>query len=121
MPRRIISPVAILGLLCLLAAVGLHFLSISRPLLLYDDFQIVAASWTWPRTWDNLWQPANEHAMPLGRLTTYALVRVAGSVAAVPRLTAFQGPLALIVGMLLVFSFVRRELGHDWYGLVAMM
>src|SRR5262249_13670368 len=84
-----------------------------------DDFQILVRSWTWQRTWDDLWVPANEHAMPVGRLTTWALVQLASRASAVPQVAAFQGPLAVIVGALLLYLFVRRELGHPLYGLVA--
>src|SRR4051812_9049261 len=65
-----------------------------RPFLAVDDFQILARSWTWQRAWDDLWVPANEHAMPVGRLTTWALVALAGRASAVPQLAALQGPFA---------------------------
>jgi hypothetical protein len=90
-----------------------------RPYLFMDDFQILVRSRTWQRTWAEVWVPANEHAMPLGRLTTWALIRLAGRAGAVPQLAALQGPLALVAGVLLLYLFVRRELGHPLYGLVA--
>src|SRR5262245_55477590 len=83
-----------------------------QPYLLADDFQILLRSWTWREAWDNLWVPANEHAMPLGRLTTAALVQLAGRFSRVPYLTAWQGPLAILAATLLLYLFVRRELGH---------
>jgi hypothetical protein len=103
-----------------LAALALHARLLLRPVLIVDDFQILVRSWTWPVAWDNLWVPANEHAMPLGRLTTWALAELAGRAAAVPHVLLGQGPLAVVLGMVLLYSFVRRELGHPFYGVVAM-
>jgi hypothetical protein len=108
----------ILAAICL-ANLALYAKFIANPYLAMDDFQILVRSWTWQRTWDELWVPANEHAMPAGRLTTWALVRLAGRASAVPPLAAWQGPLAALAGVLLLYLFVRRELGHPLYGLVA--
>jgi hypothetical protein len=101
------------------ASLALYARWVVRPYLAVDDFQILARSWTWQRTWDGLWVPANEHAMPAGRLTTWGLVLLAGRAAAVPYLAALQGPLAVLAGTLLLYLFVRRELGHPLYALVA--
>ncbi len=110
--------------LLVLAAIGLASFAlyarwVIRPYLLVDDFQILQHSWTWQQTRTDLWVPANEHAMPLGRLTTWAMGWLAGGVASVPRLAALQGPLAVIAGALLLYLFVRRELNHPFFGLVA--
>jgi hypothetical protein len=90
-------------------------------MLYCDDFQILLRSWTWSATQANLWQPANEHVMPLGRLTTWVVVQLAGRPSGLPGVTALQGPLAVLVGMWLVYLFVRRELGHPLYGLIALV
>src|SRR6516162_3541125 len=74
----------VLAAVCV-ASFALHARWIARPYLAVDDFQILLRSWTWQRTWDDLWVPANEHAMPVGRLTTWALVRFAGRASAVPQ------------------------------------
>src|SRR5437016_4287062 len=108
----------VLAAVCL-ASLALYAKFVANPYLAVDDFQILVRSWTWQRTWDELWVPANEHAMPVGRVTTWALVWVAGRASAVPQLAACQGPLAVIAGVLLLYLFVRRELGHCLYGLVA--
>jgi hypothetical protein len=113
-------PPLLLGLLACVAALILHTPPLLRPGLFYDDFQMVRASWTWQDARDNLWQPHNEHAMPLGRLTTWALVVFAGRPTNLPLVTALQGPLALLASMGLAYLFVRRELGHPFYGLLAM-
>jgi hypothetical protein len=89
-------------------------------MLFFDDFEILSASWTWQRTMDNLWHSANEHAMPLGRLSTWLLIQLAGGPSGLPFVTALQGPLAVLLGMALVYRFVRRELGQPLYGLLAM-
>jgi hypothetical protein len=101
------------------AGLALYARWVVRPYLAIDDFQILVRSWTWRRTWDELWVPANEHAMPVGRVTTWALVQLAGRASAVPYLTAWQGPLAVLAAVLLLYLFVRRELGHPLYGLTA--
>lgn len=107
------------ALLTIATTLALHGVAVVRPMLLYDDFEILSASWTWEQTRDNLWRPANEHTMPLGRLTTWLLCQ-AGNVTWLPYVAALHGPLAVVLGMVLVFLFVRRELGHPGYGLIAM-
>jgi hypothetical protein len=108
----------VLAAVCV-ASLALYARWVVRPYLLVDDFQILLHSWTWQRTWDDLWVPANEHAMPVGRLTTWLLVRLAGQAGAVPYVAGLQGPLAVVLGALLLYLFVRRELGHPFYGLAA--
>ena len=109
------------GVLILAAALGLYAYPLCWPIIMYDDFPILMRSWTWAETWKNVWLPNNEHAMPLGRLSTWLLVEAAGGrLTHVPRLVDLQGPLALLVAMVLVYLFVRRELGYPWYGLLAM-
>jgi hypothetical protein len=108
------------GLTAVAAALALHGPALRAPLIYFDDFQILVASWTWPAARANLWLPMNEHAMPLGRLSTWGLARLGGGLGAMPWLTALQGPLALAAGMALLYAFVRRELGHPFYGLAAM-
>src|SRR5947209_2814069 len=103
-----------------LAAVIVNGNGVVHPLLINDDFQIFAASWTWGRAWQNVWVPANEHAMPLGRLTTAALVAVLPDQTWLPRAGASQGAAAAVAGMVLVYFFVSRERGGPAYGLAAM-
>ncbi len=57
--------------------------------------------------------------MPLGRLLTHALMRVGGRATLLPWTAGLVGPLALLAALPLVYLFVRRELGHPFYGLVA--
>jgi hypothetical protein len=111
-PRRLVAWIG-------LATVLLYAPTLRSPILLGDDFQIVSQSLTWRRTVDGLWVPQNEHAMPPGRVLTYLLVRLAGRPENLPDVTAPVGPLALLPAVALVYLFVRRELGHPLYGLVA--
>src|SRR5262249_10878848 len=90
------------------------------PMLSQDDFGILGASWTWERTRASLWVPNNEHAMPLGRLWTYALVSLAGSAEALPRILVLAGVGALLLALPLVYLLARNELGHPFYGLVVV-
>ncbi len=113
--------VIVLALAACLAAFALHAYPVFRPMMVYDDFQILEKSLTWRSTWANLWVPSNEHAMPLGRLSTFALVQSAGRQTLLPLATALQGPLAILAGMGLLYLLVRRELGHSFYGLVALI
>src|SRR5919199_3242936 len=71
-------PVLVLGVAACLAALALHAYPMCRPWLFDDDFLYLAQSWTWQATRENLWLPMNEHAMPLGRLSTWVLVQLAG-------------------------------------------
>lgn len=112
-------PVRWLLLAACAACFGLYAVTLLRPVLVIDDFQILVRSWTWQKTWDNLWVPANEHAMPIGRITTWLLVVLAGRLSAVPYLCGLQGPLALLAGLLLTFVFVRREFASPAHGLLA--
>lgn len=120
MRPRVNAPVFLLGVLACVAAVALSAVAIAQPLLVMDDFQILAKSWTWRTTWIHLWVPQNEHIMPLGRVSTWLLTAAVGRVSWVPLATALHGPAALVLGMILLYIFVRRELGESLYGLVAM-
>jgi hypothetical protein len=73
----------VFGLIAL-ATLELYTRPLLRPMLLQDDFQILAQSWTWTRTLEGIWVPQNEHAMPLGRLLTAALVHLSGRAENVP-------------------------------------
>jgi hypothetical protein len=59
--------------------------------------------------------------MPLGRLLCFALDRLGYRLPNLPFVISLVGPLSLLAGMLLVYVFVRRELGHPLYGLLALV
>jgi hypothetical protein len=109
-----------LALFVCAATLALYARPLLFPVAAYDDWQILTQSWTWEGARAGLWVPQNEHAMPLGRLLTYGLVRLAGRPTWVPYLASAVGPAALLAGMGLLYLFVRRELGHPFYGLAAM-
>ena len=50
---------------------------------------------------------------------TYALMQVGGRATLLPWTAGLVGPLALLAALPLVYLFVRRELGHPVFGLVA--
>jgi hypothetical protein len=99
----------------------LYARSLVGPVVFFDDFQILTQSWTWERTRDGLWVPQNEHAMPLGRLLTFGLAGLAGRLPFLPIVTCLVGPLALALALALVYIFVRRETGHSFYALLALV
>lgn len=113
--------IARLGIVSCIAALSLYTLPILRPMILYDDFTILVHSLSWRAACDSLWLPQNEHAMPLGRLSTWALLQLAARPTAYPSVIALQGPAALLFAMVLLYLFVRRELGESFYGLMAMV
>jgi hypothetical protein len=113
-----------LGALACLAMLALHAYPLIRPWLFDDDFTLLTDCWTWESTKEILWVPFNENAMPpmpLARLFDFVLVRLAGPVTNLPGVAGLQGPLAMLAAMWLVYLFVRREMGHSFYGLVAMI
>ena len=118
--RRWDPAVGALALLTCAATLAINAYPIIRPLVFGDDYEILVRAWTWERTWKTLWEPQNEHAMPLGRLSTWLLARLAGRPSVLPLLTALQGPLALLAALGLVFLFACREMGHALYGVAAM-
>jgi hypothetical protein len=102
-----------------LSCIGLGLYPLVCPELVQDDFQILSRGATWQRTVDAFWVPQNEHTMPLGRLLTWALMRLGGQAPVLPWTAGLVGPVALLGALPLVYLFVRRELGHPLYGLVA--
>lgn len=107
-----------------LAACGAVLVLYSCTLLLprfrHDDYHFLIKSRTWEETCSNLWLPINEHAAPLCRLLTWLLIASVPP-SWLPLGTALLGPLAVVLGMALLYLFVSRELGHPYYGLLAMI
>src|ERR1700722_12069276 len=113
--------VAFLAAVTFLAALILYARSLLFPVLSQDDFQILAQSWTWQKTIDGIWVPNNEHAMPLGRLLTFAAAHLAGRPTALPFVGVLTGVVGLLLGLALTYAFVRRGPGHPLYGLTALI
>ena len=111
----------VVAVLCV-ASLSLHLTSLFRPQLLYDDFDILQASWTWSETVSNLWQPMNEHNWPLTRLTTSAVVEASGHrQSLLPLLAAIPPRLALVGALLLTFRFASRHTGSQLAGIAGMI
>jgi hypothetical protein len=101
------------------AALAVNILPLFRPVLLGDDLEILVRSWTWQRTKATLWEPQNEHAMPLGRLSTCGLVLLASRPTSLPLAADVQGPIAQLIAMALLYLFVWRELNDERLALLA--
>lgn len=114
-------PVRRLLLAAACAVVILYAPVLIRPALLFDDYDILVRSWTWDETRASIWVPQNEHAMPLGRLTTWLLVWLSPNFQTLAYLCALQGVLAVIVALPLVYLFVRREVGLPVVGVAAAL
>lgn len=112
--------VHLLGSLASLAVVALYARGVYLPHIRYDDFDFLTTSRTWQGALENLWRPMNDHAMPMSRLAAALLMQVVGGQSAIPMAAQLQGPLAVVLGMWLLYLFVRRELGHPFYGVMAM-
>jgi len=109
-----------LGCTATLALVLLYAPWIAKPHIRYDDFSFLTKSRTWGETWVNLWQPMNEHVMPLSRIAAAILMQIVPGQGAIPRAAEVQGVTAVVLGMWLLYGFVRRELGHPFYAVIAM-
>jgi hypothetical protein len=103
----------------ILGMVSLHLRPLLHPWLFDDDFALLNDSWDWSRTRQNLWEPYDNNVWPLERVASYFVVRSAGRVTLLPRITSLLGPVALASAILLVYLFVSREMGHRFYGLLA--
>jgi hypothetical protein len=109
-----------LGSLANVAVVALYARWIYLPYIRFDDFNFLTTSRTWDSALANLWQPMNDHAMPLCRLAAAVLMGLVPGQSAIPMAAHVQGPLAVVLGMWLLYLFVRRELGHPFFALIAM-
>jgi hypothetical protein len=85
-----------------------------------DDFVYLARSRTGASVREHLFEPHNGHVVPLFRLETYVLARLAGSLAAVPRSFAFASCCTLLAAMAVAGHIVARETGRAPLGLAAM-
>jgi hypothetical protein len=112
-------PVFLLLAAAMLGMVSLHIYPLLHPWIFDDDFTLFTDAWDWPTTRQNLWAPFNDNVCPMERLAPFGLVQLAGRITAFPRVASLQGPIALAVAMVLVYLFVKRDMGHRFYGLVA--
>ena len=113
-------PAVLLGCLATLAVPLLYLPWIIEPHIRYDDFDFLTKSRTWTDTLTHLWRPMNEHLMPLARLDAGLLMWLVEPQSLLPRAAQAHGVIAVVIGMWLLYLFVRRELGHPFYGVLAM-
>lgn len=109
-----------LGSVASLAVLLLYVPWIAEPHLRYDDFDFLTRSRTWHDTWTNLLRPMNEHVMPMARLSAGVLMSFTPRQSTIAGAAQFHGVLAVVIGMWLLYAFVRRELGHPFYAVIAM-
>ncbi|HEX4614072.1 MAG TPA: hypothetical protein VH092_38170, partial [Urbifossiella sp.] len=101
------------------AVVIVNGYSLVVPYIRFDDFVILEQSLRWADARANLWVPVNEHCWPLFRVETWAVVEASGGAANLPLACAVAVRLVLIATVGLVYTFVRRERGHPYYGFAA--
>ncbi len=111
--------IRMVAVLLVLATLALHAPRLLTPVLIWDDFEILTESWPWAITRANLFRSANEHFMPLGRLTSFLMVEFAPHLTWLPWITALQGPLAVLLAMRLLYCFVHAERNDPRLGLLA--
>jgi hypothetical protein len=114
-------PPYVVGCLATLAVPLLYSPWISAPHIRYDDFAFLTKSRTYTDTLAHLWEPMNEHLMPLARLDAGALMWLVTPQSLLPLAAQLHGVLAVIIGMWLLYRFVHLEFGHPFYGVLAMI
>ena len=85
-----------------------------------DDFVYVARSRTPAALRAYLLRPHNGHVVPLFRLETHALARVAGSLEALPTVLSWASYATLVLAIAATGHVVARESGRTSLGLAAM-
>lgn len=114
---RFTAPLLLLAVV--VATLLVHIRSLVSPIILHDDFDLLLKVWTWDDTRSNLWVPMNEHAWPITRLWTYAMIQAAGSSAGIPLSAAVANRVLVLATVGLTYLFVRRDRGHPAPGLAA--
>lgn len=89
-------------------------------LLRLDDFEYLAGGRTAPALTRDLFTPHYGHIVPLFRLATHALGRIAGSLEALPGVLGWACFATLALAILLMGHVVARETGRPDRGLIAM-
>jgi len=108
------------GVVALVGRLGPLAEPFGRTYLFLDDFDYVAKSRTPADLSRHLWTPHNTHVVPLFRLWTFAWVRAAGSLEALPPWLGLAAYLGYLAATLLVGLVVARETGRAVVGLAAM-
>ncbi len=93
---------------------------LSNPLIKGDDFAFLADSRAGAEPFRHLWEPHNSHVVPVFRLATSTLCRVAGSLGNVPWVLTVANHALLVLLVIATGHFVAWETGSMGYGLGAM-
>jgi hypothetical protein len=88
--------------------------------LMRDDFDYIAESRDWPTTVAHLLEPHNTHVVPLFRLWTFGLVKLAGRLESLPKVLGASSYVGLIAAMVAIGYLVARETGRPVVALFAM-
>ncbi len=108
------------GLVGLVARAGRVFSPFDDSRIIGDDFDYLAEARTPVELRRYLWVAHNSHVVPLFRAWTFFWMKVAGSLAEVPRTFALASLLTYLAAALLVGWVVGRETGRAALGLVSM-
>jgi hypothetical protein len=85
-----------------------------------DDFVYIARCRTAAALWENVLRPHNGHVVPLFRLETHALARLAGSLEALPTALSWASYATMVIAMAAIGHVVAWETGRTSLGLGAM-
>ena len=85
-----------------------------------DDFVYIARSRTAAALWEHLLGPHNGHVVPLFRLETHAMARVAGTLEALPTVLSWASYATMVLAIAAAGHVVARESGRTSLGLAAM-
>ena len=121
-PRSIArwAPSILLGLVLCAGPLWLWRAPLGSFFLKGDDFVYVARSRTPAALRENLLRPHNGHVVPLFRLETHAMARLAGSLEALPTVLGWASYATLVLAMTAIGHVVARESGRPALGLAAM-
>ncbi|GIW89045.1 MAG: hypothetical protein KatS3mg108_3369 [Isosphaeraceae bacterium] len=122
-PRRWLAGLAALGVGLTLTGLPawLYWPWYAYPSLRGDDFAFLADCRSGAEPFRSLWTPHNAHVVPLFRLATAGLARLAGSLSAVPEMLT-RASLGLLIGCsLLAGHIVAWQTGRLVLGLAAIV
>jgi hypothetical protein len=114
------APSILLALILCAGPLWLWWAPLRSFFLKSDDFVYVARSRTPAALRSYLLRPHNGHVVPLFRLETYALARLAGSLEALPTVLSWASYATLVLAMSAAGHVVARESGRTSLGLAAM-
>src|SRR5262249_24577194 len=114
------APSILLGLILCAGPLWLWGVPLRWFFLKADDFVYVARSRTRAALQEYLLRPHNGHVVPLFRLETHVLARLAGSLEALPTVLSWASYATMVLAMAATGHLVARESGRTSLGLAAM-